>query len=284
MRGRALPPAERVRLRLAREAGDAVARRLPRGYQRLGRVLVVRLPEELRPEFGRIGRAWVAELGVETVLRHAGSTDGEHRQPRVEVIAGGPTTTEVRENGLRYRLDAAEIMFAQGNREERRRAGQLVHPGEEVVDLFAGIGYFTLPAAAVGRAGRVTAVELNPMAHRYLVENLRLNGVEDRVLPLLGDNRAVELPAGAADRVFLGYLPSAIPWVGRAVGLLRPGGALHVHVVGETRAGPPAVEGAVADAVRRSGGEPDALRAREVKPYGPGRAHYVVDVTVARPR
>lgn len=280
----ALPPAERVRARVARSAGSAVAAQLPRGYQRLGRVLVVRLPEELRPQFGLIGAAWQAELGVETVLRHAGRTEGEHRRPRVERIAGGPTETEVRENGLRYRLDAAEVMFAQGNREERRRAGTLVKPGEVVVDLFAGIGYFTLPAAARGHARRVHAVEVNPTAYRYLVENLHLNRVDDRVVPVLGDNRAVVLPAHAADRLFLGYLPSAVPWVGRALELARPGAALHVHTVGETRAGTAGAERAVGDAILRAGGQPATLAGREVKPYGPGRAHYVVDVRLGTDR
>ncbi len=276
------PPAERVRERLAAIAGPSVASALPRGYQRLGRVLVLRLPERLRPQFREIGRAYLEELGVTTVLRHGGRTEGEHRRPLLEVIAGGPTETEVVEHGVRYRLDAAEIMFAQGNRTERRRAGELVRPGETVVDLFAGIGYFSLPAAVHGRAARVHAVEVNPTAFRYLVENAALNHVADRIVPLLGDNRSVDLPPRAADRVFLGYLPSAVPWVDRALELVRPGGSLHVHTVGETRGGSDAALERVRAAVDRTGTGIAEVAAREVKPYGPGRAHYVVDVTLGR--
>ena len=283
MTARTLSPYARVVGRLLPVLGPGGVARLPRGYQRLGRVLVLRLPDELRPHYAQIGDAWHQELGVETVLRHAGRTEGEERRPRVEVIAGGPTETEVRENGIRYRLDAARLMFASGNRTERRRAGALVRPEETVVDLFTGIGYFALPAAVHGRARLVRAVEKNPLAVRFLRENVRVNGVEDRVVTYLGDNRDVDLPLGEADRVFLGYLPSALPWVGRALSLVRPGGWLHVHLVGGTAAGVAGAVERVNQALRAAGGDTDQIEGREVKPYGPGSAHYVVDVRTRGP-
>ncbi|HYA57112.1 MAG TPA: class I SAM-dependent methyltransferase family protein [Thermoplasmata archaeon] len=281
---RRLPPAERVRSRLRAVAGEDVAARLPAGYQRMGRVLLLRLSEELRPQFPVIGSAWQEELGVVTVLVRTGPIAGEYRSPQVEVIAGGPTETEVVEHGVRWRFDAARLMFAAGNRTERRRIGVLVRPGETMVDLFAGIGYFAIPAARSGPSTRVRAVEKNPVAFGYLTENLRLNGVADRVEAILGDNREVPLPTGVADRVVLGFLPSAIPWVERAVGLVRAeGGWLHVHTTADARSARKDAARAVEQAVTRAGArslEPAA--AREVKPYGPGRTHVVVDVRVAR--
>jgi len=285
-RARSPPPAERVRDRIRQLAGEEVARRLPAGYQRMGRVLLLRLPEGIRPHFRSIGSAWQGELGVATVLVRTGPVAGEFRTPTVETVAGGPTETEVVEHGVRWRFDAARVMFAAGNRTERRRLGGLVRPGERVVDLFAGIGYFTVPAARSGPATRVIAVEKNPVAFRYLEENLRLNGVEGRVDPRLGDNREVELPPAAADRVVLGYLPSAVPWVGRAVALVRPeGGWLHVHAATDARTARRSAEEEVARAVQAAGARPLAPPvAREVKPYGPGRTHVVVDVRVAPAR
>lgn len=281
MSARGPGPADRVRARVAETLGPTVAAALPRGYQRLGRVLVLRLAESLRPAFPVIGAAWQRELGVPTVLRHAGRTDGEFRHPRLERIAGGPTETEVREHGVRYRFDAARLMFAAGNAQERRRFGQLVRRGEHVLDLFAGIGYFALPAAVHGHPAEVRAVEANPTAFRYLVENAARNGVDAVVRPVLGDNRTVGLPAGRADRVVLGYLPSAVPWVARALALARPDATLHVHLVAGTRGGAAGASAEVTDAVVRSGGRVARSEPREVKPYGPGRAHYVVDVALA---
>ncbi len=282
LRGPRRSPADRVRDRLRRSAGPEVAAALPDGYQRLGRVLVLRLPPPLAAHFPEIGRAWQQELGVATVLVRTGPIAGELREPRVRRIAGDATETEVVEHGIRWRFDAARLMFAAGNRTERARIGRLVGPGERVVDLFAGIGYFAIPAARAHASVRVVAIEKNPVAYRYLVENLRRNGVADRVDPRLGDNREVALPLAAADRVLLGILPDARPWIGRALALVRPGGGwLHVHAVVDARGGRERAATDVARAVVAAGGmvrTPPV--AREVKPYGPGRSHVVVDVPV----
>jgi tRNA wybutosine-synthesizing protein 2 len=282
-RTRPLPPAERVRALVASEFGTELAAGLPTGYQRLGSVLLLDLPDAARPAFASIGQAWQATLGVRTVLRRAGPIEGTWRRPAVERLAGDSSETTVVEHGVRFRFDAARLMFARGNRTERHRFGTLVRPGETVTDLFAGIGYFTLPALVTGRADRVWAVEQNPLAFRYLVENIAAHRAADRARPILGDNRRVELPAGGSDRVVLGYLPSSLPWLPRALPLLRPdGGWLHVHLVGDAREGPSGAAREVAGAIARAGGRGGALSARLVKPYGPGRGHYVVDAW-ARP-
>jgi len=257
-----------------------VARAMPTGYHRLGRVLVIQRPESLAPYDSLLGTAWREELGVETVLVKSGPVEGELRTPQVRCVAGGRTETEVVEHGVRWRFDAARIMFAAGNRTERIRAGRLVRPGETVIDLFAGIGYFAIPAALLGRAACVWAVEKNPVSVRYLRENALLNGVEERLLVVPGDNRTVPLPEGSFDRAFLGYLPSALPWVPHAVALLRPsGGWLHVHTVADVRAPLSEAVATVERSAESVGARPlEPSRVRVVKPYGPGRNHLVVDV------
>jgi len=279
------PPAERVRERLRAIAGDAAAQAMPRGYQRLGRVLLLRLPLALAPFGAAIGEAWHDELGVETVLDLRGGIGGELREPQVVRLRGASAETEVVEHGSRWRLDASRLMFAAGNRTERLRFAGLVRPGEAVADLFAGIGYFTVPAARARPDARFVAVEKNPVAFRYLEENLRLNGVAPRVTAVLGDNRLATLERAHFDRVLLGYLPSSVPWLPRAVELLRPdGGALHVHLVVDAQGAGPSARAEVEGALARLGTRPLApARAREVKPYGPGRTHVVVDAAVRPP-
>jgi tRNA wybutosine-synthesizing protein 2 len=274
-------PVDRVRERISRDCGRGTAAAIPAGYQRLGRVLIVRLPESVRGSFGRIGAAYASELGVETVLRPSGPIEGEYRHPRLERLFGTETETEVREHGSRYRFDAAEVMFARGNKTERARIGALCRSGERVFDLFAGIGYFTIPAARSHPTVRVTAIEANSAAFRYLVENVALNGVGGQVTALRGDNRTLNLPLGQADRVLLGYLPTALPFVPRAIQLLRPeGGALHVHTVVDARGGTRDAIESVRAITGRTGAAITVCEARIVKPYGPGRSHAVVDVRI----
>ncbi|MCI4369703.1 MAG: class I SAM-dependent methyltransferase family protein [Thermoplasmata archaeon] len=273
-------PVERVRARLRARGRPEAALGIPASYQRVGEVLLLRLSESLRPEFGRIGRAYQVEFGVTTVARHRGPAAGERRVPAIEVIAGDSTLTEVLEHGIRYRFDASRILFSRGNEVERARAGILTQPGETVVDLFAGIGYFVLPALVVGGARRAFAVEENPESYRFLVENLARNRVADRAVVLLGDNRSVELPVRDADRVFLGLLPTSLPWIPLALGLVRPHGTLHVHLVADSTGDRAFGEAAVRDAVAVAGGGVESATARRVKAYGPGRSHVVVDATV----
>lgn len=92
-----------------------------------------------------------------------------------------------------------------------------------MVDLYAGIGYFTLPFL-LGGAGHVHACEINPDSVEALRRNLADNGVADRCTVYLGDNAVTSqklhsmwarippdqhLTATRADRVSLGLLPTA---------------------------------------------------------------------------
>jgi tRNA wybutosine-synthesizing protein 2 len=274
-------PVARLRAELLERAGPGRAALLPVHYQRLGRVVLVRWPEELRPEFPWLARALAEAVRSEAVGRLAGPVEGEWRLPQVERLLGDSLATSVLEDGLRYRFDAERILYSRGNNAERARLARMLSPGEVVVDLFAGIGYFALPAARHGRARRVIAVEENPDSYRYLVENVRRNALEGIVQPVPGDNRVVALPTGGADRVLLGYLPDSLPWVRRRIELLRPeGGWMHLHLVRGARDPRGAVEARVTAEVHAAGRAVAELTVRTVKSYSPGREHVVADVRV----
>lgn len=126
------------------------------------------------------------------------------------------------------------IMFSRGNITEKIRFGKLVQEGETVLDLYAGIGYYTLPALVHGKARHVYACEWNKQAANALTYNLAANGVEGRATVLVGDCRQIARDNNLVDmfdRVSLGLLPSSEGGWRTAVKALRKdtGGRLHIH-------------------------------------------------------
>ncbi|WP_255192889.1 class I SAM-dependent methyltransferase [Natronobeatus ordinarius] len=275
---------------------DADLESAPKSWAVIGDVIVVRVPEGC-PDEGELGETLLEVQGAESVLADEGvandGTAGTHREPRRRLLAGRRDTETIHtEHGTRYALDPARVLFSPGNQAERARMGEVVEPDERVFDMFAGIGYFTLPMARAGAT--VTATEVNPASFRYLLENAVLNDVADRVDAYRADCRDL---AGEveADRVVMGYYGSADgidaeghgtrreeaqEFLPDALSSLVSGGILHYH-----EATPDSrlwerplerLESAVDEAERTF----EVLETRRVKSHSAGVSHVVVDVQV----
>ncbi len=249
----------------------------PRHWEMLGDVLVLRLPDELVPYQGEVAEAYAGVLNARTVLRDRVRIDGVFRTPDMEVLWGEGTETVHFENGLYYKLDAARIMFSSGNIDEKLRMAALDCRGETVVDMFAGIGYFTLPLAVHAGAATIIACEINPLAFHYLEENVRRNGVGGIVRPVLGDNR--DLPGERiADRVVMGYVRTTARHLEKAFSLVRQNGVIHYQDTFPLEVFPQMALDNIAGA---AGGRKFKVElVREVKSYSPGVSHMVLDLRV----
>jgi tRNA wybutosine-synthesizing protein 2 len=285
-----------------RERGwtEGEVERAPGSWAVVGSVILVAVADCPRPaEFGEALLA--THGGVDTVLAREG-IDGTHREPEVRVLAGeGDTETVHREHGTEYALDLAAVMFSPGNKAERRRMGEVVETGEAVLDMFAGVGYFALPMARAG--ARVTAVERNPAAFEYLLENSVRNGVTDRVAAYRGDCREVVPELGAFDRVVMGFYDATAPagseagagddaggtegaadgfrYLPTALDAVREGGTVHAHEVTPNALVPDRPVERVERAADGVGRRVEAADVREVKGYSEGVTHVVVDARVA---
>ncbi len=252
---------------------------LPGGWSILGAVIVVKIDPRIEHLKGRVGEALLEIYPrCSTVLLDRGIA-GQLREPDRVVIAGSEETETVhREDGVVFKLDPMRTMFSPGNLKERMRMGSL-GDGEVIVDMFAGIGYFTLPMAVHSKPKKITAIELNPIAFGYLVENVRLNHVEGLVRPVLGDC-AVSAPEGVADRVVMGYVGTTDQYLDAGIGALRPGGVLHYHQTVPEKLYPGMLERDLAVAAERAGRSIKIERCARVKKYSPGMIHAVVDARV----
>lgn len=270
-------PIDQVRARA--DVPEELKLLLPEKWEQLGDVVTLRLPKEL-VRYGReLGEAYAAALKAKTVLRDVAGIAGSYRTPVVETLFGDDPVAVHTENGILYKLDASKVMFSSGNVDERMRMATVGCDGETVVDMFAGIGYFSLPLAVYQRPKRVISCELNEVSYGYLVENIALNKVEGKVEPILGDNR--DLPGdGFADRVVMGYVKTTHEFLHTAFRLLRSGGVLHYHETCPNDLLPGRPVQRLRDAAR--GNRVEVLRFKEVKSYSPGVSHVVVDARFTR--
>ena len=200
---------------------------------------------------------------------------------------GADGWVRVSQHGLVYTFDVTKVMFSRGNVNERRRMGTVPAKGETAVDLYAGIGYFTVPLLAQAGVALLYACELNPDSVEALRRNLAANSVQDRCQVLPGDN-ALSLDAfrGRADRVNLGLLPSSEPGWPLAMAALKPasGGWLHVHenvAEADEAAWLQRLEDELVRVAREGGGGEWECRVRNVehvKTFAPRVWHIVADV------
>lgn len=207
---------------------------------------------------------------IRTVVSPEGHVEGPYRTRRFVVLAGEDSTwTEVREHGLVFRVDLAEVYFSARLSTERQRLAALVAPGERVLDMFAGAGPFALTLARTVRF--VAASDINPAAVSALIENCRRNRVRN-VLPILADAaRLSSIFTRPFDRVVMNLPLSPVPFLPVAFALCRPGGTIHLYHL----------QAAEGEALPALAPFPVAgVAEHRVRSYAPGRWHAVYDIRV----
>ncbi len=207
---------------------------LPRALDIIGDIAVIEIPPELKNHKQVIGEALLkTHKNVQTVLAKIGAVSGIYRLREIEQIAGiKKTRTTHKEHGCQYQVDVATAYFSPRLSHEHNRVASLVQKGETVIDLFAGVGPFSVLLAKKNPDAKVYAVDINPEAIEFLKKNIRLNRVDNRVIPILEDaRRAVEDKLlGVADRVIMNLPEKAIEFVDVACkGMKSSGGIIHYY-------------------------------------------------------
>jgi len=246
---------------------------LPASYQILGNILLLKLlNKKALQQKKKIGSAILKVFPyIKTVCLQKG-VSGELRKPKIELIAGKETEAIHHELGCSFKIDVSKIMWSKGNHEERKRMISLVKNQETIVDMFAGIGYWTIPIAKHTKVKQIFAVEKNPVSFRYLQENIRLNRISN-ITPILGDCRKVKLPA--ADRVIMGYFPDTLKFLPYALKISKKGTVLHFHELGRNHE--PIIK-KIEKVAKSSKVKIKIAGWRVVKEFSPSKRHFVFDL------
>lgn len=252
---------------------------------RSGAVAIIEIPPELEHRKHLIGEAiMLIHKNVRVVLRKVSSRKHIYRVREYEVIAGSGSTEVIhKEHGCLFKLDPTKVYFSPREGTERIRIARQVAPGEFIMLMFAGVcPYGIVIAKHQPLVEKIVAIEINPIAYKYMVENIKLNRVEDKIVPVLGDvrDKAKEW-YGMCDRVIMPLPKGAYLFLDEAFSCLKPEGGIinFYHWAHEEDLYSEAIK-LVREKANERGREVVILGKRIVSPYAPRIYKIAIDLRV----
>ena len=222
-------------------------RKVVKSYDIIGDTILIRVHSDLESKRGIIAEALhkiyphVRSIAAVPLYAH---TDRVYRTRDLEVIWGDEDMeTTHKESGCLFKVNPERVFFSPRLSYERMRVASKVMAGETIINMFSGVGCFSIIMARMQPQTKIYSIDVNPYAYEYMNENVRLNRMEGRVIPILGDVRE-ELKKlgleGVANRVLM-PLPeeahSFLPLAVRALELDKEGagGIIHYYDVSTGR-------------------------------------------------
>ncbi|MEM3677856.1 MAG: class I SAM-dependent methyltransferase family protein [Candidatus Bathyarchaeia archaeon] len=214
-----------------RMLGVEHAKRLSKSMDVIGDIAILKSSGQ-EPVSHELGEELLREAPyLRVVLRQSSPVTGDFRVRGLEWLAGERrTVTYHREYGCIFKVDVAKVYFSPRLSNERKRVADMVGEGEKVLNMFAGVGCFSILIAKRLREVKVYSIDLNPEAVRLMSINTVLNRVRGKVISALGDSKAVayNLFKGSVDRVLMPLPEKAVEYLNPALYALKPeGGVIH---------------------------------------------------------
>jgi tRNA (guanine37-N1)-methyltransferase len=226
---------------------------------------------------------------VRSVFRQQSAVSGDFRLRHLELIGGEDgVETVYKEFGYVLKVNLEWCYFSPRLSFERMRIARLVRPDETVVNMFAGVGSFSVLMAKYSKVRIVYSIDLNPYAVDLMRENVRLNRVESQVVPILGDSKRVILERlqNVADRIVMPLPEKAFEYLEYSVMALKPGkGWIHYYDFEHaSKEEDPVekIESKVVGKLHKLGVDVAGSSGRIVRSTGPNWYQVVLDVRVSK--
>ena len=264
---------------------DEDAKDLVSAFDQIGDIIIVRIPDSLISKKKIIGKALLEQVKTaKTVFHQSSPVEGDFRTRNLELIEGDEKTeTEYRENGCRFIVDVEKAFFSPRLSTERERISNLVNDHDVIINMFGGVGMFSL-LAAKKKSCTVYNIDINPVASKLCEENIKLNKLKGKVISLNGDATKIikEQLQDKADRVLMLLPERSDEFLDTAISSLKKNGVIHYysHIHAEKKQDAPKLSEDHFLNINKI--QADILDSRVVRPVGPRFYQTVVDIKIQR--
>ncbi len=255
-------------------------------FDQIGDIIIIRIPDSLLSKKKIIGEALLQKVhSARSVFYQASDVEGDFRTRNLEVIAGEDNTeTEYREFGCRFKVDVEKAFFSPRLSTERNRIADLIVDGETVINMFGGIGMFSIIAAKKKKC-TVYNIDLNPYASKLCEQNIKLNKkLAGTVISINGDAAQVikEQLQNKGDRTLMLLPERSDEFLNSAISATKSGGIIHYYSHQHADKRQDAVEISKQHYLQVSPVKSEILGGRMVRAVGPRYYQTVVDVRITK--
>jgi len=202
-------------------------------FDQIGDIIIVRIPDSLLSKKKIIGETLLEQVKTaKSVFYQSSSVEGDFRTRDLEILAGvDKTETEYKEFGCRFMVDVEKAFFSPRLSTERDRIANLVQDGEIVINMFGGVGMFSIIAAKRKKC-TVYNIDINPIAAKLCEKNIALNKkLVGRVVSIHGDAAKIieEQFCDQGDRVLMLLPERSDEFLNSAILATKSNGIIHYY-------------------------------------------------------
>jgi tRNA (guanine37-N1)-methyltransferase len=206
--------------------------KLSSSFDIIGTIAIIKIPESLTSKRKLIADALIEEIRpVKSVFCQVSAIEGDYRLRKLELISGeNSPITVYKEHGCTFKVDVINTYFSPRLSTERLRIAKLTKPNEVIVNMFGGVGTFSIIISRYNKSAKVYSIDSNPIATDMCRQNIEINKLTGNVIPVLGDaeQEIHKSLKGIATRVLMPLPEKARDFVDAAVSSLENGsGMIH---------------------------------------------------------
>ncbi|MDP6857949.1 MAG: class I SAM-dependent methyltransferase family protein [Candidatus Nitrosopelagicus sp.] len=264
---------------------DEDSRELVSAFDQIGDIIIVRIPDSLISKKKIIGKTLLEQVKTaKSVFHQSSPVEGDFRTRNLELIQGDEKTeTEYKENGCKFIVDVEKAFFSPRLSTERERISNLVNNDDVIINMFGGVGMFSL-LAAKKKSCTVYNIDINPVASKLCEQNIKLNKLKGKVISLNGDATKIikEGLENKADRVLMLLPERSDEFLDIAISSLKNNGVIHYysHIHAEKKQDAPKLSEEHFLNINKTRAE--IIASRVVRPVGPRFYQTVVDVKIQK--